>query len=89
MCDTWSVLPRACAEQFGWRQDLVSLTIIELIGMTLLEDAGSLRPVTAMEIGKGRAPLCYGSDIHSCRAVYVICVFKSVYIEKKLYVPLL
>lgn len=23
MCDTWSVLPRACAEQFGWRQDLL------------------------------------------------------------------
>ena len=23
MCDTWSVLPRACAEQFGSRQDLL------------------------------------------------------------------
>ena len=56
--------------------------------MTLLEDAGSLRPVTAMETGKGRAPLCRGSEEASCRAVYVICVFKSVYIEKKLYVPL-
>ena len=58
------------------------------MGMTSLEDAGSLRPVTATETGK-RAPLCGGSEEARCREVYVICVFKSVYIEKKLYVPLL